>query len=141
MPRHRGCSSSPRTSLKGIGGYVSGILMAASASASCMDLRNQLFRHTLNQSAAFFARRSSGQLMSRITNDVNQVQMGVSETLADFLRESLAVVGFAWILFTHDWRLALLMSDVGAAGRVSARAARPARAAASRGAARRSSST
>ena len=47
--------------------------------------------------------------MSRITNDVNQVQMGVSETLADFLRESLAIVGFAWILFTTDWRLALLI--------------------------------
>jgi subfamily B ATP-binding cassette protein MsbA len=95
--------------LKGVGSYASGVLMASVGQRVVMDLRNQLFRHTLNQSAAFFARRSSGQLISRITNDVNQVQMGVSETLADFLRESLAVVGFAWILFTTDWRLALLI--------------------------------
>jgi subfamily B ATP-binding cassette protein MsbA len=94
--------------LKGLGGYASGILMASVGQRVVMDLRNQLYRHTLDQSAAFFARRSSGQLMSRITNDVNQVQMGVSETLADFLRESLAVVGFAVILFSTDWRLALL---------------------------------
>ena len=57
------------------------------------DLRDQLFRHTLDQSAAFFARRTSGQLVSRITNDVNQVQSVVSETVADLIRESLAVVG------------------------------------------------
>ena len=38
------------------------------------DVRNQLFGHILGQSAAFFARRTTGQLMSRITNDVNQVQ-------------------------------------------------------------------
>ena len=95
--------------LKGVGGYLSSLLMASVGQRVVMDLRNQLFRHTLNQSAAFFARRSSGQLMSRITNDVNQVQMGVAETLADFLRESLAVVGFAYILFSTDWRLALLI--------------------------------
>ena len=94
--------------LKGIGTYVSGILMASVGQRVVMDIRNQLFGHTLNQSAAFFARRTSGQLMSRITNDVGQVQLGVSETLADFLRESLAVVGFVYILFSTDWRLALL---------------------------------
>jgi subfamily B ATP-binding cassette protein MsbA len=95
--------------LKGAGGYVSGILMSSVGQRVVMDLRNQLFKHTLDQSAAFFARRSTGQLMSRITNDVGQVQLGVSETLADFLRESLAIVGFAWILVTTDWRLALLI--------------------------------
>ena len=36
----------------------------------------------LDQSAAFFSRRTSGQLLSRITNDVTQVQLAVSETVA-----------------------------------------------------------
>jgi subfamily B ATP-binding cassette protein MsbA len=74
-----------------------------------MDLRTNLFRHVLNQSAAFFSRTSTGQLMSRITNDVNQVQFVVSETLADLVRESLAVVGFAGLLLYYDWRLALIV--------------------------------
>ena len=51
------------------------------------DVRNQLFGHILNQSAAFFSRRTTGQLMSRITNDVKQVQQAVSETIGDLLRE------------------------------------------------------
>ena len=72
------------------------------------DLRDQLFRHILDQSATFFSRRTTGQLMSRITNDVNQVQQAVSETIGDLLREGLSVVGFAAYLFYMDARLALV---------------------------------
>lgn len=94
--------------LKGIGAYGSGYLMADVGQRVVMDLRTRLFRHILDQSAAFFSRRTSGQLMSRITNDVGQVQMAVSETAADFLRETLAVAGFAGYLFFLDWRLAIV---------------------------------
>jgi subfamily B ATP-binding cassette protein MsbA len=93
---------------KGLGGYVSGFLMADVGQRVVRDLRNRLFRHTLDQSAAFFSRRSSGQLVSRITNDVNQVQSVVSETVADLIRESLAVIGFAATMFYLDWNLALV---------------------------------
>jgi ABC-type multidrug transport system fused ATPase/permease subunit len=65
--------------LKGLGAYFSVYLMTDVGQRVVRDLRNELFRHTLDQSAAFFSRRSSGQLMSRITNDVNQVQQAVSE--------------------------------------------------------------
>ncbi len=94
--------------LKGAGAYVSGYLMTDVGQRVVMDLRNRLFRHILDQSAAFFARRTSGQLISYITNDVGQVQMAVSETIADLMRESLAVVGFAGYLFWLDWRLAIV---------------------------------
>ena len=94
---------------KGIGGYVSGFLMADVGQKVVRDIRNRLFRHTLDQSASFFARRTTGQLVSRITNDVNQVQGVVSETIADLIRESLAVVGFAATMFYLDWNLALVV--------------------------------
>ncbi len=94
--------------LKGVGAYISGYLMTDVGQRVVMDLRNTLFRHILDQSAAFFSRWTSGQLISRITNDVNQVQMAVSETLADLARESITVVGYAVFLFYLDWRLALV---------------------------------
>jgi subfamily B ATP-binding cassette protein MsbA len=94
--------------LKGIGSYVSGYLMTEVGQRVVMDLRNQLFRHILGQSAAFFSRRTSGQLISHLTNDVGQVHLAVSETAADFVRESLAVVGYVALLFYLDWRLALV---------------------------------
>ncbi|HEY3380366.1 MAG TPA: ABC transporter ATP-binding protein [Vicinamibacterales bacterium] len=94
--------------LKGVGGYFSSYLMADVGQRVVMDVRNALYRHILNQSAAFFARRTSGQLMSRITNDVGQVQQAVSETIGDLLRESLALVGYLVLLFSIDARLALV---------------------------------
>jgi subfamily B ATP-binding cassette protein MsbA len=94
---------------KGVGGYASGFLMADVGQRVVRDLRNRLFRHTLDQSAAFFARRTSGQLVSRITNDVNQVQGVVSETVADLIRESLSVIGFVSVMFYYDWNLALVV--------------------------------
>ena len=94
--------------LKGIGAYFGTFLMTDIGQKVVRDVRNQLFRHTIDQSASFFSRRSTGQLLSRITNDVNQIQQAVSETLGDLLREGLSLVGFGALLFILDWRLALV---------------------------------
>jgi len=93
---------------KGIGAYFSAYLMTDIGQQVVRDLRNQLFKHILDQSAAFFSRRSTGQLMSRITHDVSQVQQAVSETVGDLLREGLALVGYAALLFYWNHKLALV---------------------------------
>jgi subfamily B ATP-binding cassette protein MsbA len=95
--------------LKGGGSYLSTFLMADVGQRVVRDLRNRLFDHILGQSAAFFSARTSGQLVSRITNDVSQVQTVVSETVADLTRESLAVLAYATLLFYLDWRLAIVV--------------------------------
>ena len=94
--------------LKSAGDYISDYLMTQVGQRVVRDLRNQLFRHTLGQSASFFARRSSGQLLSLMTNDVNQVQRAVSETIADLIRESLTAVFYIITLFLLDARLAIV---------------------------------
>ena len=50
---------------------------------------------------------ATGQLMSRINNDVGQVQQAVSETAGDLARESLALVGYTALLFYYDARLTI----------------------------------
>ena len=94
--------------VKGLGAYASAFVMTDIGQRVVRDLRDQLFRHILDQSATFFSRHTSGQLMSRITNDVNQVQQAVSETLGDLMREGLSLVGLAMFLFYKDARLALV---------------------------------
>jgi subfamily B ATP-binding cassette protein MsbA len=94
--------------VKGVGAYLSGYLMADVGQRVVRDLRNVLFTHILGQSAAFFSGHTSGKLISRVMNDVGQVQQAVSETLGDLARESLALVGFAGLLFYYDARLALV---------------------------------
>jgi subfamily B ATP-binding cassette protein MsbA len=94
--------------VKGASAYASTYMMTDIGQRVVRDLRDRLFRHILDQSASFFSRRTTGQLMSRITNDVNQVQQAVSETIGDLLREGLSVIGFAGYLFWVDARLALV---------------------------------
>ena len=94
--------------LKGVGAYVSTYLMTGVGQRVVMDIRNTLFGHIVRQSVAFFSSRTTGRLMSRITNDVHQVQQAVSVTLVDLLRESLALVAYASLLFYYDVRLALV---------------------------------
>jgi subfamily B ATP-binding cassette protein MsbA len=94
--------------VKGLGAYGSAFVMTDIGQRVVRDLRDQLFRHIIDQSATFFSRHTSGQLMSRITNDVNQVQQAVSETVGDLMREGLSLVGLACYLFYMDARLALV---------------------------------
>src|SRR5207247_10985426 len=94
--------------LKGIGSYVSSYLMADVGQRVVMDLRNDLYRHILGQSAGFFAHGATGRLLSRINNDVGQVQQAVSETAGDLARETLALAGYAVLLFYYDARLTVV---------------------------------
>jgi ATP-binding cassette, subfamily B, bacterial MsbA len=94
--------------LKGLGAYFSDYLMADVGQRVVRDLRNNLHDHMVRQSAAFFGRRTTGQLLSRLTNDVAQVQHVVAETVGDLLQEGLSIVFYAALLFYYDARLALV---------------------------------
>jgi ATP-binding cassette, subfamily B, bacterial MsbA len=94
--------------LKGLGSYISSYLMADVGQRVVMDVRNELYRHILGQSAGFFAHRTTGELMSRINNDVGQVQQAVSETMGDLARESLSLVGFLALMIHYDLWLSIV---------------------------------
>ena len=94
--------------VKGLSGYLSNYLLTDVGHLVVRDLRNQLFRHILGQSAAFFSLNPTGKLMSTLSNDVTQVQRAVSETMGDLVRESLGFVLFAGAMFYIDPRLAIV---------------------------------
>src|SRR4030095_11465845 len=94
--------------LKGIGAYVSSYLMTDVGQRVVRDIRTVVFRHMLGQSAAFFGAQTTGRLMSRLTNDVAQVQRVVSDTAGDLARESLTLVGYVAVLLYYDARLAMV---------------------------------
>ncbi len=96
------------TVAKGIGGYCSAYLMTDVGQRVVRDLRDGLFRHIIDQSAAFFSCHTTGGLMSRMSNDIMRIQQVVSETAGDLLRESITVVVLAGLLVWIDPRLALV---------------------------------
>lgn len=71
------------------------------------DLRNLLYSRLIDQSLAFFTKNPTGRLMSAITSDIEKIQYAVSQTSADFLKQSFTLVFLLGVIFYFDWRLAL----------------------------------
>jgi subfamily B ATP-binding cassette protein MsbA len=94
--------------IKGIGSYAAGVMMTDVGQRVVRDLRERLFAHTLRQSASFFSRQTVGELLSRLTNDIGNIQRAVSETVGDLMRESVTLVGYIGFLFFKDWKLAIV---------------------------------
>ncbi|MEA3328809.1 MAG: ABC transporter ATP-binding protein [Candidatus Omnitrophota bacterium] len=70
------------------------------------DIKNKLYRKFQSLSLDFYSRQRTGELTSRITNDVTAIQNSISENLADLVYQSLQVVLFLLIVFFIHWRLA-----------------------------------
>ena len=72
-----------------------------------VDLRNQLFEKTLSQEMGFFDGRQQGELVSRFTTDVQQIEVAVVDAVASLLRSSLVVFALVLQCFLLDPMLAL----------------------------------
>jgi len=94
--------------LKNLFGYVQSYLMAYVEQGLMMDIRNELYRHLHNLSLSYFTNERTGNLISRVTNDVNVVNGGVSASFVTLIREPLLVVVFLGFAFTLSWKLTLL---------------------------------
>ncbi len=92
---------------KGLFSYFATYLMSWVGQRTVMDLRDLLYQHVIRQSVGFFKRKPTGTLMSHITNDVEKIQLAVSEAVGDLLMQSFALVGYGALLFYYDWRLAV----------------------------------
>jgi ATP-binding cassette subfamily B multidrug efflux pump len=71
------------------------------------DIRRQLFGHLQGQDLAFFDRNPVGRLMTRVVNDVENLNELLSSGVVAFLGDSLMLVGIAGAMLWLDWRLGL----------------------------------
>ena len=73
------------------------------------DFRRHLFAHLQTLSVGFFARRRTGELLSRLMNDVTVIQSVVTETPIDAAKQLVTFVGGIAFLLAMNWRLCLLI--------------------------------
>lgn len=96
------------SSLRGLFAYGQGYLSQALSNDVAYDLRNMLYNHLQTLSFSFHDESETGQLMSRMTVDIEAVRNFIPFGM---LRAVVAVVYFgavSAILFALDWRLALV---------------------------------
>jgi len=95
------------TLIKGVAEFLATYFINFIGHSVVRDLRNLLYSRIIQQSMAFFTRTSTGRLMSAVTSDIERIQYAVSQTAADFLKQSFTLAGLLGVLFYVDWRLAL----------------------------------
>ncbi|MCU0520772.1 MAG: ABC transporter ATP-binding protein/permease [Anaerolineae bacterium] len=83
-------------------------IMAAAAQAAVRDLRKDLFAKLQTLSLRFFDRYTHGELMSRLTNDVDNVSRILGETVIQLMNSLLSVLLISVMMFNINWRLALV---------------------------------
>ena len=71
------------------------------------DLRTQVYRHLQRLSLAFFTRTRTGEIQSRIANDIGGVQTVVTTTATSIVSNVTTVIASVVAMFLLDWRLAV----------------------------------
>ncbi len=94
--------------LKNLFGYLQSNIMTYVEQGMTKDLRNALYRHIHELPLAYFTNERTGNLISRIMNDVNVVNGGVSATFYTMIREPLLVIVYLSIAVLLSWELTLI---------------------------------
>jgi subfamily B ATP-binding cassette protein MsbA len=93
---------------KGLFTFLSSFFMRSIGYKVGKKLRDDLFGHIIYQSSDFFDYKSTGDLMSRLTNDVDRIQAAVAGSMGDFIQEAFILLALLVYIFITDWRLALI---------------------------------
>jgi ATP-binding cassette subfamily B protein len=76
------------------------------------DLRARLFDHMLKQGHAFFTSTPVGDLVTRLTSDIDTINALLSTSAVTILTESVTLIAIVVVMFATNWRLALLVLSV-----------------------------
>ncbi len=72
------------------------------------DLRFQSYRHLNRLSLAYYDSRQTGKIMARLMGDIDFIQQMISGGFVTFLADMLSVAAILAVLFSMQWRLALV---------------------------------
>jgi len=97
------------TLIKGICDYASTYLVFYAGFGLITDLRNDLYNTILRRSAGFFARFSTGTLISTIVNDVERIQVAVGWVMAEFLQQVFVLLFTIYVVVSLGGKLAWVL--------------------------------
>ena len=92
--------------LRGVVTYIHTILMNKASQSIIADIQMRLFGHFMTLELDFFHRHPSGQLISRIINDVTIMRMAITDTLTGAIKSTLTLIFLVIVMFHQDWKLA-----------------------------------
>jgi subfamily B ATP-binding cassette protein MsbA len=95
--------------LKGIAYYGKSYLVAYVSQKSVRDIRNDLYSHLHNLSLSFYSQNKTGDILSRVTNDVQQLESSMINTTVGSIDKVFTLIGGILYLVYLNYRLTIFL--------------------------------
>ena len=92
--------------LRGVGDYVSNYFPGWVGRQIIKAMRADLFAHYLRLPTRYYESAASGQMLSRLTYNIELVAEATTNAVTVLIRDTLTIVGLLGMLFWYNWRLA-----------------------------------
>ena len=97
------------TGLKCLTAWLANYFMVPIRTGVLRDLRAQLYKKVVSLPIGFFTEERKGDVMSRMTNDVNEVEASIMSTLDMLFKDPVMILVYLITLFTISWQLTLFV--------------------------------
>src|SRR3989475_9342208 len=95
-----------------VSSYVQSLSMTTVGQWVMHDLRSTLYHQIQRLSLSYHDRSQTGDLIMRVTSDIDTVQSFIASTLMDSIVDMLALIGMVAVMFYFDWKFALVALSV-----------------------------
>ncbi|MFT5789974.1 MAG: subfamily B ATP-binding cassette protein MsbA, partial [Shewanella sp.] len=100
-------------SLRGLANFLSTYCIAYMSARVIMDMRQEVFEHYLTLPVSYMDNENTGNLISRVTYDTEQIARASGSALITIVRDSITVVGMISVMFYFSWKLSLVILVIG----------------------------
>ncbi|MGV0104277.1 Protein tyrosine phosphatase [Nostoc sp. DSM 114160] len=94
--------------LRATAAYFSVVGMALAASNVLTEIRSQLYSHLQNLSLSFHHKVKTGDLITRVTSDIERLREVTVMAVLPLIAHSLTLIGMIFVMFWLNWELALI---------------------------------
>jgi len=94
--------------VRGTSAYGHSVLVNHVGQRIVARIQGEVYGHLIRSDLAYLQGRASGQWISHLVNDVNQMRLAVSECLTGAVNQTLTLVVLICMMFYQDWRLGLI---------------------------------
>jgi ATP-binding cassette subfamily B protein len=88
--------------------YIQAYLMASVAQRTVRDLRADLFKRLQSLPLRYYDERPHGELMSRLTNDIENISNVLNESITQLISSTLSILGVGIVMFLINVQLAII---------------------------------
>jgi len=94
---------------KGFSTYIQVLLSSRIGFRLAHRMRNQLFSHLQRLSLSFHKKAETGEILTKVTNDTNNLRDTFSEFALTFITKTITLVGMMVVMFLMNWKLSLIV--------------------------------